>query len=99
MDNNQIEVIHDADKLNSFLGYNPDLLERYISEHKKLIKRAYPDKNICVHCGKIDCNTVIKMNGIEYNSNNINKQQDQNFIPENIIFLEDQIDLCNLKNY
>jgi len=71
----------------------------YISEHEKLIKKEYPDKNICVYCGEIDCNTMIKMNGKEYNSDNINKQRDQNFIPESIIFLEDQIDLCNLKNY
>ena len=99
MDNNQIEVIHDTDKLSSFLGYDSDLLERYISEHQKLIKKEYPDKNINVRCGKIDCNTLIKMNGETYNSNNINKRKDENFIPENILFLEDQIDLCNLKNY
>ena len=27
MDNNQIEVIHDTDKLTSFLDYNSDLME------------------------------------------------------------------------
>ena len=98
MDNNQIEIIHDTEKLNSFLGYNPILLKMYISEHEKLIKKEYPNENIVVRCGNIDCNTMIKMNGKEYNSNNIAKQKDENFIPENILFLEDQIDLCNLKN-
>jgi len=97
MNINQIEVIHDSNKLFSFLGNNPDILKSYIKEHKKLIEEEYPHTNINIHFGEIDCNTIIKMNGKTYNSNNIGVLNDPNFIPENILFLEDQIDLCNLK--
>lgn len=95
--NNNIEVIHDAGKLFSFLGGDPNTLKKYITEHKRLIKKEYPDMNIDIFFGEIDCNTMIRMNGKTYNSNNIGGLKDQNFIPENIMFLEDQIDLENLR--
>jgi len=95
--NNNIEIIHDAGKLLSFLGNDPNILKKYIAEHKKLIEEEYPNENIDIFFGEIDCNTTICMNGKTYNSNNINGLKDQNFIPENILFLEDQIDLENLR--
>ena len=95
--NNNIEIIHDAGKLLSFLGDDPNILKKYIVEHKKLIKEEYPNYNIDIFFGEIDCNTTVCMNGKTYNSNNINSLKDQNFIPENILFLEDQIDLENLR--
>jgi len=92
-----IEVIHDGNKLSSFLQDNsPELLEQYIKRHKQFISKEYPDHNIDIHVGEIDCNTIIKMNDKTYRSDKINGINDNNFIPEDILFLEDQIDLCNL---
>jgi len=95
--NNSIEIIHDTGKLFSFLGNDPKILQKYIKEHARLVGKEYPDYSIDVHFGEIDCNTTIRMDGKIYNSNNINRLKDQNFIPENILFLEDQIDLENLR--
>ena len=53
--------------------------------------------DINIFFGEIDCNTSIRMNEKTYNSNNINGLKDPNFVPENILFLEDQIDLEQLK--